>query len=191
MNTLSAPVVTALSGERVGIVQLIMMAFTPTAVALNTSNWDLTFGGVIYKGAYGLGNVSAVEDAPGDVKGISLELISGDASTISLALDEADQIQGTPITTRTAIINLDTYQILDAPVDWVGELDTMAIVEDGNQCSIRVTAESKAVDLLRGSPFLYSDADQRTVAPTDGSFMYVIDQIDKPIVWPSKEYYYQ
>ncbi len=158
--------------------------YTPTTtVAINDP-------GVVYKGAYGLGNVSAVTDKPGEVTGITLELISGDSGTISLALDDSDVVQGTPLTIRTAIIDLTTYTILDAPVEWVGTLDTMVIAEDGTQCSIRVTAESKAVDLLRGSPMMYSDADQKTVNATDGFFKYVIDQLDKPITWPQKAFFY-
>ncbi|MEI6600261.1 MAG: hypothetical protein WCN21_07290, partial [Comamonadaceae bacterium] len=72
-----------------------------------------------------------------------------------------------------------------------GTLDTMAIGEDGNQATIRVTAESRAVDLLRGNPWTYSDADQRVVSSTDGAFKYVVDQVDKPVIWPAKAFFYQ
>jgi hypothetical protein len=191
MRTLAGPAVTALAGASVGIVQLISLAFTSTPIYLNTSNWDLTFGGITYKGAYGLGSVSGVTDKPGEVTGITLELISGDSATIALALDSSDQVQGTPITIRTAIISLADYTILDAPIEWSGTLDTMSIAEDGTQCSIRVTAESKAVDLLRGTPMMYSDADQRIVNAADGFFKYVLDQVDKPIVWPQRGFFYQ
>lgn len=191
MRTLAGPAVTALAGGGVGIVQLIAIEFAGTPIYLNTSNWDLTYGGNIYKGAYGLGTISAVTDKPGEVTGITFELISGDSATVALALDEADVVQGTPTSIRTAIISLDDYTILDAPVEWVGTLDTMTIAEDGTQCVVRVTAESKAVDLLRGTPMMYSDADQKTVNATDGFFKYVIDQIDKPIVWPQKQFFYQ
>lgn len=191
MRTLAGPAVTALAGAEVGIVELIKIDFSSTPIYLNTSNWDLTYSGTLYKGAYGLGSISAVTDKPGEVTGLTLELISGDASTISLALDDADIVQGTPLTIRTAILSLTDYTILDAPIEWVGTLDTMTIAEDGTQCVVRVTAESKAVDLLRGTPMMYSDADQKTVNGTDGFFKYVIDQIDKPIVWPQKAYFYQ
>jgi hypothetical protein len=183
--------VTALAGAGVGIVQLIAFGFSTTPMYLNTSNWDLTYGGNVYKGAYGLGSVSAVTDKPGEVTGLTLELISGDSATIALALDSADQVQGTPLTIRTAIISLADYTILDAPIEWLGTLDTMGIAEDGQQCSIRVTAESKAVDLLRGTPMMYSDADQKTINAADGFFKYAIDQIDKPLVWPQRAFFYQ
>jgi hypothetical protein len=118
-------------------------------------------------GAYGLGAVSDILDKPGEVQGLTFELF-GDGAAIALALDDADIVQGTPVTLRTAIIETNTYTILDAPVDWLGTLDTMVIVEDGQQASIRVTAESKAVNLLRGTPQFYNDADQRAINPATG-----------------------
>lgn len=191
MKTLSAPTLAALAGPKVGIVQLVHMAFSTTPISLNMSTWDLTRLGVTYKGAYGLGTISAIQDKPGEIAGINLELSAGDSGAIALALDDSDMVQGTPITIRTAIIDLDTYQVLDAPIDWVGTLDTMSIGEDGTQASIRCTAESKAVDLLRGNPFLYSDSDQRTINASDASFSYVVDQIDKPIIWPTRAFFYK
>lgn len=177
----------ALSSKSVAIVQLVYLGFT-TPIALNLSTWDLEWGGVTYKGAYGLGTISEVTDKPGEVHGITLEMF-GDAAIIALALDDSDVVQGTPCVIRTAIIETNSYTVVDAPVEWSGELDTMSVGEDGTQASIRITAESKAVDLLRGTPMLYNDADQRSVDPTDGSMMYIVDQIDKPIVWPSRGYF--
>ena len=190
MKTLAAPVLAALASGEVAIVQLILLDFAGTPVALNMSTWDLTWDGVIYKGAYGLGAISAVTDKPGEVQGITLQLM-GEAAMIALALDEADLVQGTRCTLRTAIIETANYTVLDAPIEWVGSLDTMAIGEDGQQASIHVTAESGAVDLLRGNPSYYNDADQRALNAADGAFKYVVDQIDKPLIWPAKSFFYQ
>ena len=191
MKTLGAPTLSALAGKQVGIVQLVLLDFPSLPLALNMSTWDLTWLGVTYKGAYGLGTISAVQDKPGEIAGITLELAAGDSSVIALALDDADIVQGTPVTIRTAIIDLETYQVLDAPIDWVGGLDTMSIGEDGTQAAIRCTAESKAVDLLRGNPQFYADQDQRAIAPNDASFSFVVDQIDKPLIWPTRAFFYK
>lgn len=191
MKTLNAPTLAVLAGKEVGIVQLVHLDFPSLPLALNMSTWNLTWLGVVYKGAYGLGTISAVQDKPGEIAGINLELAAGDTSIIALALDDADIVQGTPVTIRTAIIDLSTYQVLDAPVEWVGTLDTMSIGEDGTQAAIRCTAESKAVDLLRGNPQFYADQDQRAIAPNDASFSYVVDQIDKPLIWPTRAFYYK
>lgn len=172
------------------LVQLVYLGFS-TPVALNTSTWDITWAGITYKGAYGLGQISAITDKPGEAQGLTLELAGGDTASIALALDDADQVQGTPVIIRSAVLDGTNYQVLDAPIEWLGSLDTMAIAEDGSSASIRVTAESAAVDLLRGTPFMYTDADQLTVSPTDRSFKYVVDQIDKPVIWPAKSWFYK
>lgn len=191
MRTLSAPVLAALAGPAVAIATLIKLDFAGTPVLLNTSTWNLAFGGDTYLGAYGLGQISAIADKPGEVAGITLELHGADAARISLALDDSDIVQGTPVTIRTAIIGTATYTILDAPVEWVGKLDTMAIGEDGASATIAVTAESGAVELLRSNVWTFTDADQRVVNAADASFSYVLDQIDKPIIWPTKAFFYK
>lgn len=177
----------ALASNAVVIVQMVHLGFA-TPITLNLSNWDLVWEGVTYLGAAGLGTISTITDKPGEAQGLTLEMF-GDDAVVALALDEADEVQGTPVTILTAIISADTYQILAADVEWAGTLDTMVISEDGEQSVVRVSAESKAVDLLRGTPMYYSDSDQRSVNATDGSFKYVVDQIDKPVVWPARGYF--
>lgn len=189
MKALSAEAMAALAAGSVAIVPLVHLGFA-TPIALNSSTWDLVWGGVTYKGAYGLGNIGVVADKPGEVQGITLEMF-GDAAVVALALDDAGVVQGTSCTIRTAIIETQNYTVLDAPVEWTGYLDTMAITEDGEKAIVQVTAESKAVDLLRGTPMFYSDADQRTVNPNDGSFKYVVDQMNKPLIWPARSFFYR
>ncbi len=191
MKTLSAPTLAALASGSVAIVTLLALEFSGTPIYLNTSTWNLVFGGKTYLGAAGLGTIGVVTDKPGEISGINLELDAGSSTVVALALDDADVVQGTVCTLRTAIIETVNYTILDAPVEWVGSLDTMGLAEDGTSASISVTAESKAVDLLRGTPWLYTDEDQVLVNATDHSFSFVVDQIDKPIVWPAREYFHQ
>ena len=191
MKTYTAPVLAALGASAVAVVQLLHLNFSSGVVALNLSTWDLVFGGVTYKGAYGLGAISAVTDKPGEVQGITLELAGGPADRITLALDAADVVQGTVCTIRTAIIETTGYTVLDAPIEWLGTLDTMSIAEDGQSASIRITAESRAVALLRGTPSFYAEADQTAISATDHSMQYVVDQVDKPVIWPAKAFFYQ
>lgn len=187
MKSLAAGTVTALSQATVPIVQLVYLGFS-TPIALNTSTWDIVYDGVIYRGAYGLGTISAVTDGPGEVKGLQFTLSGVSASAISLALDGGDVWQGVPIIIRTAILDAN-YAVTEAPVEWTGRGDVMSVSEDGETCAVTATAESTAVDLLRGSAMTYSDGDQQSLYPGDRAFEYVVDQANKPIVWPSKEYF--
>jgi hypothetical protein len=187
MKTLAAGTITALSQPVVPIVQLVYLGFA-SPIALNTSTWDIVHEGVTYRGAYGLGSISAVADSPGEIKGLQFTMSGVSAASISLALDGGDVWQGTPITIRTAILDAN-YAVTEAPVEWTGRGDVMAVSEDGDTCTVTATAESTAVDLLRGSAMTYSDGDQQSLYPGDRAFEYVVDQANKPIVWPSKEYF--
>jgi hypothetical protein len=89
VKTLSAPVLTALASDAVAIVQLVELVFSSGTIRLNSSNWNLAYGGNTYTGAYGLGSVSPVTDQPGEVQGITLVLSGGDPLRIALALDRA------------------------------------------------------------------------------------------------------
>ena len=187
MKWLSYASTVALASSGVGLVQLVWMNFPSGVVALNTSTRDIS----IYKGAYGLGRVNNILDEMGEVKGLQFEMEGVSASAISLALDSSAEVQGTQVIIRTAIIDLTTYAVIESIDEWSGYLDTMTISEDGNTAAISVTAESGAVDLLRGNPATYSDADQRAVYAGDRAFEYVVDQVDKPLIWPSKEYFFK
>lgn len=188
MRTLPGSAVAALAGSVVPVVQLVLFSFA-APIALSTANLDLEFGGITYRGAFGLGNVSEIDDSPGEIKGLQFTLAGVDAAYIALALDDAAVVQGTKVTIRTAILDGNTYRVVDAPIEWSGTLDTMTIAEDGDTCTIQVTAESTAVDLLRGAPLTYSHADQRLMAPEDRAFQYVLSQANTPVVWPTRQWY--
>jgi len=191
MKSFSTSVLAALAAGHVVVVQLLELQFPSGTIALNTSNWHLTWSGVTYQGAYGLGSISPVEDAPGEVRGISFTVDGGSSSNISLALDGAGEVQGTPAILRTAVFDTSNHTILEAPIVWSGTLDTMAIEEGAESATITATAESRAVDLLRSNASTYSDADQQALFPGDLAMQYIVSQVDQPVVWPSREYFFQ
>lgn len=193
MRTLAAPVLALLASGHVGVVQLVLLEFPGGDVALNSSNYDLVWDGVTYKGAFGLGSVSPINDSPGEVKGISLELLGADSASLSLALDAADEVQGAPATIRSALIEETAggFVVRDAPIDFAGLCDRMTIAEDGQTCAVSVSVESAAVDLLRGNASTYGDADQRALFSGDRAFEHVVAQADKRDVWPSREFFFQ
>jgi len=194
MRSLGGSAVTALAAANVVMVQLILLQFSTnggTDVALNTSNMDIAYGGVTYKGAYGLGSISKIMDAPGEIHGIQFDLAGVAASSVSLALDDSDDWQGAPVTVRTAILDATTYAVIDAPIEWAGLGDTMSIEENGETCFIQATAESNAVDLLNGSAMTYSDADQQALYSGDLAFQYVASQAEERDVWPAREYFFK
>lgn len=187
MRSLSAPVLAALAAPQLWMAQLIYLDFPGSPVALATTNFDLEFEGVTYRGAAGLGDISPIDDSPGEVKGLQFTLSGVPVEFLGLALSESSIVQGTPVTIRLAIMAA-AGQVLDAPVDWAGRLDTMSIDENGETCTIAATAESSAVDLLKGNALTYSDVDQQSLYPGDLAFQYVVSQNGKPIVWAGKQW---
>jgi hypothetical protein len=192
MRTLDAAVLTALAAGQVALVQLVYLDFPGGAIALNSSNWPLVWDGVTYQAAAGLGSVSPIRDAAGgSVQGITLELAATDSAMVALALDGAGDVQDAPVAIRTAIMDTSNYQILAAPIDFTGRCDVMSISGARGREMITVSVESSAVDLLRGNPSTYSDADQQAAYPGDVAFEYLVDQADKPVIWPSREFFFQ
>ncbi|MES2972384.1 MAG: hypothetical protein V4757_02190 [Pseudomonadota bacterium] len=191
MRILSPTVENALASGKAAFVQFIKLAWPSGTQGFNAGTWTIPYGGVDYRGAAGLGAVAAVVDKPGELQGMEFEIGGVDDALMALALDDADQVQDAPINVFTAIMDGGTLQILDVQPDWAGYGDTMIIVEDGVQSSVRLTAEHKGVDLLRGNPSSYSDADQQVLHPGDRCFEYVVDQADKPVVWPERAWYFK
>jgi hypothetical protein len=190
MRILNAEAIEAMSQDTVPLVQLVRFDFPAETLGLNTSNRNFTYGGVEYRGAAGLGSIATIEDSPGEIKGLVFTLNGAASEMVALALDNSDEWQGTPITVGTAVLD-QNYQIVDVLDDWVGFGDVMSLSEDGESCTLQATAESSAVDLTRSTPLTYSLADQRAIDPTDLGFSLIASQIEQPIVWPTKEWYYK
>jgi hypothetical protein len=192
MRSLSGAMSAAVAAGHVVMATLVKIAFPSGTIALNSSTHALTYDGTVYSGVgAGFGTISSVEDRGGELPGLQFELLRVDALYIGLALDDADEVQGSPISVYTALIDSSTYAIVGAELDWAGYADTMSISENGETASIVLTAESKGVDLLRGTPMVYNDADQQSLVPGDLYFQYVASQSDKPVVWPSRGWFYK
>lgn len=192
MKALSAPVLAALSAAHVVLVTLVKLEFSTGTICLHTGNWPtLEHGGDIYRGAYGLGTITPITDQPGELPGVQLEIQRPDSDYLALALDEADVVQGAVVTISTAIFDTDDFTVLHVETDFAGYADVMTIGEDAQKSVISLTVESKGVDLLRGNPLTYTDADQQSLVPGDRWCEYVVDQADKPVVWPTREFYFQ
>jgi len=165
------------------------MYFVSGVIALNSMNRDVDFGGLTYKGAAGLGEISAIKDSAGsEVQGLQFSMSGVASENLALALADATVVQGTRVVIRLALIG-DDGAVIDAPVDWDGYLDTMPISADGQTCTITATAESSAVDLLRGNAMTNSNADQQALYPGDRSMEYIVSQDGVPVVWPTKQFY--
>lgn len=189
MKTLTSQFAAALANSAPQVAQLVAMYFSAGVVALNSMNRPLDFGGITYRGAAGLGEISQIDDSAGsEIKGLQMTMSGLTSEMLALALADATVVQGVRVVIRLALIGDDGF-VIDAPVDWDGYLDTMSIDADGETCTISVTAESSAVDLLRGNAMTTSNADQQALYPGDRALEYIVSQSGVPVVWPTKQYY--
>lgn len=191
MRAVSAALVAAFAAGTAVLATFVKIEFPGGTIALNSTNWTFSHGGTDYLGAAGLGEITPIADRPGELPGVQLSMLNVDSSLIAIALDDVDEVQGSLVTISTAVIDSTTYQIVDLVTDWVGYADTMPISEDGTTATISLTAESKGVDLLRGNPLTYSDGDQKSLYPADRAFEYVVSQADRPVVWPSRTWFFK
>jgi hypothetical protein len=67
----------------------------------------------------------------------------------------------------------------------------MSIAEEDNTTVIQATAESSAVDFMRGDPLVYNHADQQVLYPGDLGFNLILSQVDKQVVWPSRSWFHR
>lgn len=191
MKSISADLTAALAAGTVVIVTLVRIEFASGTVALNSSTWTFDYDGDTYRGAYGLGTITPIDDHPGELPGVQLRLDQPDTANLSVALDADDEVQGAVVEILTAFLDRTTMQVVEVERGWLGSADTTQITEDGESCFVTLTCESKGVDLLKGNPLLYNDADQQTLVPGDRAFEFAVSDSDKNVAWPLRDYFFK
>lgn len=185
MRSLSTAAAAALAARPVGLAQLVTLSLSST-VYLNTSAWDLVWNGHTYLGAGMIGSIETIEDAPGEIKGLSFQLDGVPSDMLAVAL--AEPVQGKSVTIETAIFNASS-QVADAVVEWAGRIDVMTIQEQGGNATINVTAEHIGIDLLRPTNAVFSNQEQQRLYSGDKFSEYVIDQAEQVLIWPAASYF--
>lgn len=186
MRTLSTGETAALSATTLPLMVLVEMDLT-SPLYLCTGGINITVGGNTYLGAGPVGRIDDVQDSPAEIKPLSFQLSGVPSSMISLALSEP--VQGKAIRVKTLLLDPDTYQPFTPRLRWQGRGDVMAIAEGPDTSVISVTAEHGAIDLLRGSPSYWSDAEQRRLFSGDPSLQYLVNQVEQRIVWPAAAFF--
>lgn len=187
MRSLTPAAQALLASGTVAVSVLVHMDLAGGHVRMNTSAWTLTWGGHDWQGLGTLMRIDTIDDAPGEVRGLRFELSGVPASMLAVAL--AEPVQGRPVSLWTALVSTATYAVEDASLDWRGRLDVMTITERAGTAVVNVTAEHAGIDLLRPVVSLYTDREQQRLFPSDRGFEYVIDQSERPIIWPSREWF--
>lgn len=188
MLSLDPNAAAALAAGELVLVQLIEMELSEP-VNLASSNVDIEWAGRTYRGLGLLGSVDAIDDAPGEVKGVRLTLSGLRPETLALALGE--DIRNHAVRMRLAVLDRGTHAVLAAPLVWSGTLDQMPITMNGESATITATAQHRGATFGRPKPLRYTDGDQQRLHPGDTCMRFLVSQANHQDVWPAAAYFKQ
>ncbi len=180
---LHADVVTAVTSAEVRLAWATDLVLDSGELNLWQGVGDMSANSNTYSGVGSLGVIEAIEETT-DLKatGIRMTLSGVASSLISVALDE--DYQGRTLRAYLCFFDTDHVLIGDAVLMFAGRMDVMTIVDTGDEASIQLTAESRAVDLERvGEAFRYTDEDQQRLFTGDLGCRFVEELVDKSIAW--------
>jgi hypothetical protein len=176
-------VIAEIDGHLLRPALLLDVEFASGTARLWTGIGDLAFGGNTYLGAGALLGISPITETT-EVRsvGISATLSGMPPSIIQPVLAQARH--GRPVVVRLALLELDGKTIVGDPiVAFEGRLDVPSIEESGGTCVVRITAESRLVDLERPRERRYTHEDQQIDHPGDLGFDFVAGLQDETVPW--------
>jgi len=140
---------------------------------------DLTVDGQTYTGGGNLINVSAIEESADiGAKGVSMSLTGVSSSILATALTENYQYREANIYIGTiASGTVSSYKAFS------GRMDVMTINEQGESCTVSLTAESRLIDLERSRVRRWTSEDQKQIDGTDKGFEFVNSLQETAIQW--------
>jgi len=140
---------------------------------------DETFTGVGHFGSVSVINESA------DLKasGIQCMLTGVPTTHISNALSES--YSGRTAKLYIGFLNASRVLVADPMVIFAGRIDAMDI-QIGKTASVSVSIESKLVDWERARIRRYTNEDQRNLYSTDEFCEFVVQTVEKELVWGQK-----
>lgn len=170
---------TGFNNDELTAFMAVELFFDSGTVRLWNGIGDLTFNSNTYSGTGQFLNISSIEEsAEIGAKGVTLGLSGVDPTILSYALNENYQYRDINIHVGTidgGVVS--TYQIFS------GRMDVMTIEEQGETCSISVSAENRLIDLERPRVRRYTSEDQKAIYPNDKGFDFVNSIQEAEIQW--------
>lgn len=186
-RNLPPAVAAVLNSDHVNLFYMLEMEFRTGTVYLTNLGFDVVWDGQVYTGAGAVGSVEEVrETSASEATGLKFSLSGIPSDMVSIALGE--HVQGKWARLYTAFWA--DGRIVGQPIlEWAGLIDTMPISDSADSATVTVNVESRVVSFKRPNVRRYNNADQQTKYPGDRFFEYVESMAEKPLVWPSREFY--
>lgn len=188
MRTATTAALAAFNGRLVPICMLVEMDLDST-VYLSSAGVDIEYAGQTWLGAARFGSINEISDSAGERKALQFSLSSVPVEFLALSL--GNQVRGKRVKIYEAVLDPDTYLVLDAPLIWTGSLDQVTIAESGKSGDISATAEHRGTTFARIKPLRYTDGDQQRLHPGDRSMQFVVSQSNHRDVWPAAAFFNQ
>lgn len=188
-RSVTGSVATALTQPTVGLVLFVELVFDAGPMRLCSAPYSIEWNGFTWTGLGNLGTVEEVrESETGEVTGLAFVLSGVPSSIIAIALGETYQRR--VVNLYVGFLDLPSHGILPDPVlEWSGLIDTMAVIDDNDNATIRVTAENELYDFERPAPLYWTDEDQRKLYPDDTGLRFSKQLNDRPLIWPAAEFW--
>ena len=159
-------------------------------VTVNSSDQDIAWdfegdsSDETFTGVGQFGSVSVInESADLKASGIQCMLTGVPTTHISNALSES--YSGRTAKLYIGFLNASRVLVADPMVIFAGRIDAMDI-QIGKTASVSVSIESKLVDWERARIRRYTNEDQRNLYSTDEFCEFVVQTVEKELVWGQK-----
>ena len=182
-RSLTAGMVTEVTGEKLEPILLVKLAFDSGDLNLHTGVGDLVFSGDTYTGLGDLISFSAIEETDSlQAVGLTGALSGVPSALVSIAL--AEDYMGRALTVWFGALDSSGDLIADPELVFAGLLDSMLIEDAGETATIAIQAENRLVRLEEARRRRYTAEDQAIDYPADKGLDFVTKLNDgREIVW--------
>ena len=188
-RTLTGPVATALTAQAVRLAYLIELSFDsgPFRAWTGAQDFNWAASGRVFLGLGNVLEVSGIEESQRvEANGIEITLSGVSPTMVAYAL--AENYRNRRVRVWVAFFDIDTEALIADPVPvFAGRMDVMHIADAGDSAQIRLTCESRLVDLRRARERRYTDEDQKEMYPADRGLEYVAGLQDREVAWGKAE----
>lgn len=147
-----------------------------------TGYGEIEWNGHTWQGVGHFGGISAIEET-GDIVATGFAVTLSGVPQDLLAIALADARQGKPGRVWLAFLDESGNVIADPYLSAAGRLDVPEIEEGAETATIRISYESRLIDLERPRVRRYTHEDQQIDYPGDKGFEYIPSLQDAQITW--------
>lgn len=185
----------ALASGAVALALLVEMQFLSGTLRLSTSRMPIEYDGETFLATGLLGAVEEIVNKATEISAQRFTLTGCDPAVMAIVL--AEQVRGRPCIIRAAFMDAETHALIEAPIIWTGNLDTVHPVHDpvSKTATVSVVANHRGVLFARAKPVRYTHADQQRVAVAsstsygpDMSLTFIVSQSNRTVIWPGRSW---